>query len=93
MVTFFNLIVLISYPINHFICHCPVIFAVLFHNLALLCQISTFQTENPSVIQFDGKDYTFEGFSLFSHQPLKDVSFPVVTNFTIKIVDDTHRFV
>lgn len=87
MVTFFNLIVLISYPINHFICHCSVIVAVLFHSIVL------FQTENPSVIQFDGKDYTFEGFSLFSHQPLKDVSFPVVTNFTIKIVDDTHRFV
>lgn len=34
----------------------------------------TLQTENPSVIYFEGKDYTFEGFSMFCHHPLEHVS-------------------
>ena len=39
------------------------------------------QTENPTVIQFDGKDYTFEGFSMLSHHPLEHVSLPGVKNY------------
>ncbi|PFX26504.1 Ribonuclease 3 [Stylophora pistillata] len=45
---------------------------------------SNFMTENPTIIQFDGKDYTFEGFSMFSHQPLKDIPSFSVIRFNIE---------
>lgn len=34
-----------------------------------------FQTDRPTVIEYDDHEYLFEGFSLFSHTPLTNVSF------------------
>lgn len=33
-----------------------------------------FQTDRPTVIEYDDHEYLFEGFSLFSHTPLTNVS-------------------
>ena len=57
----------------------------------------TLQTENPSVIYFEGKDYTFEGFSMFCHHPLEHVSlkcfpFPSTLFFFYTILYDHHPF-
>lgn len=32
-----------------------------------------FQTDRPTVIEYDDHEYLFEGFSLFSHTPLTNV--------------------
>lgn len=32
------------------------------------------QTDRPTVIEYDDHEYLFEGFSLFSHTPLTNVS-------------------
>lgn len=34
-----------------------------------------FQTDRPTVIEYDDHEYLFEGFSLFSHKPLTNVSY------------------
>lgn len=35
--------------------------------------LSVFQTDRPTVIEYDDHEYLFEGFSLFSHKPLTSV--------------------
>lgn len=38
------------------------------------CCCYVFQTDRPTVIEYDDHEYLFEGFSLFSHTPLTNVS-------------------
>ncbi|XP_074612896.1 ribonuclease 3-like isoform X2 [Acropora palmata] len=45
---------------------------------------TNFMTSNPSVIHAEGKDYTFEGFSMFSHHPLEKVPLCSVIRFNIE---------
>lgn len=37
--------------------------------------VRMFQTDRPTVIEYDDHEYLFEGFSLFSHKPLTNVSY------------------
>lgn len=43
---------------------------------------SPFQTDRPTVIEYDDHEYLFEGFSLFSHTPLTNVSLLRWVSFT-----------
>lgn len=45
---------------------------------------TNFMTSNPSIIHAEGKDFTFEGFSLFSHHPLEEVPLCSVIRFNIE---------
>ncbi|KAJ7372321.1 hypothetical protein OS493_019765 [Desmophyllum pertusum] len=45
---------------------------------------TNFMTENPTVIHSEGKDYTFEGFSMFCHHPLEQVPLCSVIRFNIE---------
>lgn len=47
--------------------------AALLHN-SIIVFFSAFQTDRPTVIEYDDHEYLFEGFSLFSHTPLTNVS-------------------
>lgn len=38
-----------------------------------VCLSVVFQTDRPTVIEYDDHEYLFEGFSLFSHTPLTNV--------------------
>lgn len=42
-----------------------------------------FQTDRPTVIEYDDHEYLFEGFSLFSHTPLTSVS--VFANVRLRV--------
>jgi len=56
----------------------------LYHYWVTVTPHTNFMTENPSVIYFEGKDYTFEGFSMFCHHPLEHVPLCSVIRFNIE---------
>uniref|UniRef100_A0A8C7Y0K7 Drosha ribonuclease III n=1 Tax=Oryzias sinensis TaxID=183150 RepID=A0A8C7Y0K7_9TELE len=45
--------------------------------------LSVFQTDRPTVIEYDDHEYLFEGFSLFSHTPLSSIPLCRVIRFNI----------
>ena len=42
------------------------------------------QTNNPTLIEYDGHEYIFEGFSIFSHYKLENVPVCKVMRFYIE---------
>lgn len=40
-----------------------------------------FKTDRPTVIEYDDHEYIFEGFSMFAHAPLTNVSMVIATYF------------
>ncbi|XP_078736374.1 ribonuclease 3 [Lampetra fluviatilis] len=55
----------------------------LFHYRVTVSPATNFLTDRPTVIDFDDHEYIFEGFSLLSHSPLKDVTLCKVVRFNI----------
>ncbi|KAL9988518.1 hypothetical protein ACROYT_G002973 [Oculina patagonica] len=56
----------------------------LYHYWVTVTPHTNFMTENPTIIHFEGKDYTFEGFSMFCHHPLEHVPLCSVIRFNIE---------
>ncbi|XP_013918736.1 PREDICTED: ribonuclease 3-like [Thamnophis sirtalis] len=46
----------------------------LFHYRITVSPPTNFLTDRPTVIEYDDHEYIFEGFSMFSHAPLTNVS-------------------
>uniref|UniRef100_A0A8C3FYS9 Ribonuclease 3 n=1 Tax=Cyclopterus lumpus TaxID=8103 RepID=A0A8C3FYS9_CYCLU len=57
----------------------------LFHYRITVSPPTNFLTDRPTVIEYDDHEYLFEGFSLFSHTPLTNVShFPIHINYCVQ---------
>uniref|UniRef100_A0A8C1LS96 Drosha ribonuclease III n=1 Tax=Cyprinus carpio TaxID=7962 RepID=A0A8C1LS96_CYPCA len=50
---------------------------------AVAFSLSLFQTDRPTVIEYDDHEYLFEGFSCFSHTPLNNIPLCRVIRFNI----------
>ena len=52
-------------------------------NLFTLHVSLCFQTDRPTVIEYDDHEYIFEGFSMFAHAPLTNVSMCYLADFLL----------
>ena len=72
-----NSCVYISYHLSYML-HCRRVAK------ASCCFVFWFQTDRPTVIEYDDHEYLFEGFSLFSHTPLTSVSLRLIQYLVIQ---------
>ncbi|XP_053570591.1 ribonuclease 3 [Bombina bombina] len=56
---------------------------LLYHYRITVSPPTNFLTDRPTIIEYDDHEYIFEGFSMFSHSPLKNIPLCKVIRFNI----------